>query len=266
MNIRTPFLLLSIPIWLTACSGLPNSTENEQVTATSNTNASCTAPDVYTAQGKSYKALNNATGYRANGFAVLYSDKQLGKASTICETIDLEGFTAAHRTLPLPTFVKITNTSNQKSVVIKVNDRGPANPSALIQITPAVANLLGVNGGRFPVSIEALSNRNTRNSAEPINTKKATAKPLPLTSNRPVNKGDRYYIVLGTYPDQGQAFEKFVRVSSIGLPKATIESRKKGDSLLHMVRLGPFYQQDEIDHVKDRLKNDGLVNFKVVKN
>lgn len=265
MNIRTSFLVLFPLIWLTACSGVPSLTNNTSETA-NNGNGSCKAPAVYKAQGKSYPALRNATGYRANGYAVVYADQLLGKSSTNCETIDLEGFTAAHRTLPLPTFIKITNQNNKKSVVIRVNDRGPANPSALVQITPAVANLLGVNGGRFPVSIEALSNRNTRHSAEPINTKKATAKPLPLSFNSHVSKGDRYYIVLGTYPDQSQAFDKFVRVSSIGLPKATIESRKKGDSLLHMVRLGPFYKQDEIDHIKDRLKNDGLVNFKVVKN
>lgn len=265
MNIRASFLVLSSLLWLTACSGLPSLTDNKPETA-SPSKASCTAPAIFKTQGKSYRALTNATGYRANGYAVLYNDKELGKSSTNCETIDPERFTAAHRTLPLPTFVKITNTNNKKSVVIKVNDRGPSNPSALIQITPAVANLLGVNGGRFPVSIEALSERNTRYSAEPINTKKATAKPLPLSSKTTTNKGDRYYIVLGTYADQSQAFDKFVRASSIGLPKATIESRKKGDSLLHMVRLGPFYKQDEIDHIKDRLKNDGLVNFKVVKN
>ncbi|CAA6806140.1 MAG: Endolytic peptidoglycan transglycosylase RlpA [uncultured Thiotrichaceae bacterium] len=265
MNIRNTFLVLLSLIWLTACSGLPGLTENKPE-ITSSDNTSCTAPAIYQAQGKSYSALKNATGYRANGYAVLYDDKQLGKSSPICETIDLEGFTAAHRTLPLPTFVKITNTSNKKSVVIKINDRGPANPSALVQVTPAVANLLGVNGGRIPVSIEVLSERNTRNPAEPINTKKTTVKPLPIPSKSTANIGDRYYIILGTFADQSQAFDKFVRVSSIGLPKATIESRKKGAALLHMVRLGPFYQQDEIDHIKDRLKNDGLVDFKVVKN
>lgn len=265
MNIRTAFVVSSSILVLTACSGLPSNTENKSDAATSS-NPSCTAAPVYRAQGKSYKALTNASGYKASGYAMLYSDQQLGKSSTICETIDLEAFTGAHRTLPLPSYVKITNTNNNKSVVIKINDRGPATPSALLQVTPAIANLLGATGARFPINIEALSERNTRISAEPINTKKAIAKPLPLAiSETPANR-DRYYIVLGTYPDQAQAFEKFVRVSSIGLPKATIESRKKSDTMLHMVRLGPFYKQDEIDHIKDRLQNDGLVDFKVVKN
>lgn len=266
MNIKSLFLVLSSPFWLTACAELPNLAETSSEKTSSSNDTRCKAPAVYKAQGKSYKALDSANGYRANGYAILYQDKQLGKPSTICETIDLEGFTAAHRTLPLPSFVKITNTDNNKSVVIKINDRGPSNASELVQITPAVANLLGVNGGRIPVSIEALSKQNTRVSTESINEKQTVTKPLPVTTRQATSNGDRYYIVLGTYADQSQAFEKFVRVSSIGLPKAAIESRKKRDALLHMVRLGPFYRQDEIDHIIDRLKNDGLVDFKVVKN
>jgi len=74
-----------------------------------------------------------------------------------------------------------------------------------------------------------------------------------------------YYVVVGTYPDSEQAMDTFVRLSSIGLPNATMESRvtKSGKSL-HMVRLGPFKRQEQIDKVKDSLLSDGLSQFKVV--
>ena len=74
-----------------------------------------------------------------------------------------------------------------------------------------------------------------------------------------------YYVVVGTYPDSEQAMDTFVRLSSIGLPNATMESRttKSGQSL-HMVRLGPFKRQEQIDKVKDSLLSDGLSQFKVV--
>ena len=74
-----------------------------------------------------------------------------------------------------------------------------------------------------------------------------------------------YYVVVGTYPDSEQAMDTFVRLSSIGLPNATMESRitKTGKSL-HMVRLGPFKRQEQIDKVKDSLISDGLSQFKVV--
>lgn len=76
-----------------------------------------------------------------------------------------------------------------------------------------------------------------------------------------------YYVVVGTYPSQEQAFDTFVRLSSIGLPGATMESRKtRAGKNLHMVRLGPYQKQEDIDKVKDSLTSDGLSQFKVVEN
>ena len=85
-------------------------------------------------------------------------------------------------------------------------------------------------------------------------------------SNEVIDNKD-YYVVVGTYPNQEQALDTFVRLSSIGLPHATMESRKtKAGSMLHMVRLGPFHKQSAIDQVKDKLVSDGLSQFKVVIN
>ena len=88
---------------------------------------------------------------------------------------------------------------------------------------------------------------------------RATQQKQALSSNK------NYYVVVGTYPDSEQAMDTFVRLSSIGLPNATMESRvtKTGKSL-HMVRLGPFKRQEQIDKVKESLISDGLSQFKVV--
>ena len=76
-----------------------------------------------------------------------------------------------------------------------------------------------------------------------------------------------YYIIVGTYPDQLDALDTFTRLSSIGLKGATMESRRtKTGSLLHMVRLGPYSKQEDIDKAKDSLTNTGLSQFKIVKN
>ena len=84
---------------------------------------------------------------------------------------------------------------------------------------------------------------------------------------RVVYSNRNYYVVVGTYPSQEQALDTFVRLSSIGLPGATMESRKtKRGQQLHMVRLGPYQKQEDIDKVKDTLTNDGLSQFKVVEN
>lgn len=76
-----------------------------------------------------------------------------------------------------------------------------------------------------------------------------------------------YYVVVGTYPSQEEALDTFVRLSSIGLPNSTMETRMtKSGKRLHMVRLGPFQEQSKIDKVKDSLLSDGLSQFKVVEN
>ena len=102
----------------------------------------------------------------------------------------------------------------------------------------------------------------------PTTTKpKATSvtKPNKVNTHKASNKN--YYVVVGTYPAQEQALGTFVRLSSIGLPGATMESRAtKSGKLLHMVRLGPYQKQEDIDRVKDILTSDGLSQFKVVEN
>jgi len=106
----------------------------------------------------------------------------------------------------------------------------------------------------------------------PINTHKTTARSIKTNQQKPAvaranlsNKN--YYVVVGTYTSQPQAFDTFVRLSSIGLPGATMESRKaKSGQILHMVRLGPYQKQERIDEVTNSLTNDGLTQFKVVQN
>ncbi|MGK0272410.1 MAG: cell division septation protein DedD [Cocleimonas sp.] len=92
---------------------------------------------------------------------------------------------------------------------------------------------------------------------------KATAKPKKAI----YKPNENYYIIVGTYPDQLDALDTFTRISSIGLKGATMESRRtKAGSLLHMVRLGPYSNQEDIDKAKDSLTNTGMSQFKIVKN
>ncbi len=102
------------------------------------------------------------------------------------------------------------------------------------------------------------------------NSNQITRPPITTVSKKKPNEAidnKDYYVVVGTYPNQEKALNTFVRLSSIGLPHATMESRKtKTGNMLHMVRLGPFHQQSAIDRVKDKLVSDGMSQFKVVIN
>ncbi len=95
--------------------------------------------------------------------------------------------------------------------------------------------------------------------------------PAPVTRRTTVKKtiarpnAKNYYVVVGTYPSQQEAMDTFIRLSSIGLPNSTMETRTtRSGKRLHMVRLGPFQDQAKIDKVKDSLISDGLSQFKVV--
>ena len=113
-------------------------------------------------------------------------------------------------------------------------------------------------------------------SDQPVARRRANSAPKPQAkqpqrSTQPrkavYQPNANYYIIVGTYPDQLDALDTFTRLSSIGLKGATMESRRtKAGSLLHMVRLGPYSKQEDIDKAKDSLTNTGMSQFKVVKN
>lgn len=246
------FTLFFIVPLLASCSLLEPADDNAKASADS----SC--------ERKTYQSLVSDNKHRVKGDAQIYTGSMQGEQTTNCDVIDMNGFTAAHPTLPLPSHIKITNTQTNKSVVVKVNDRSPSQQGAVLYVTPAVANVLGTTVS-FPVSIEVIPTK-----AQTAATKTRVllpTRPAKKSANPITNKGNvRYYIVVGTYAAQEEALAKFTRLSSIGIDNATMETRKKRGMLLHMVRIGPFYQQDDIDKVKTQLQNDGLVKFTVVRN
>ena len=159
----------------------------------------------------------------------------------------------------LNTHIKVTNQDNGKSVIIKINDRVTASSAPLLTVTPVVARLLEARGS-FPAQIKAITSRRLSTAPSSGGTRLTAKKSVTRSTN------NRYYIIVGTYPSQDKAFDRFIRLSSIGLSNTAMETRQIKGRLFHMVRIGPFYDQDKIDKTKDRLRHDGLVKFKVVKN
>ena len=115
-------------------------------------------PDSYTVLGKTYHVLGDARGFRQRGMASWYGMKFHGRRTSSGERYDMYAMTAAHKTLPLPTWVRVTNLENGRSVVVKVNDRGPFHPGRIIDLSYAAASKLGMLGrGTAPVEIVALT-------------------------------------------------------------------------------------------------------------
>lgn len=111
----------------------------------------------YVVLGRRYHVLDSAEGYAQEGEASYYGKKFHGRKTSSGEVYDMYAFTAAHRTLPLPSYVRVTNLDNGRSIVVRVNDRGPFHSRRIIDLSYAAAVKLGYRQrGTARVRVEAL--------------------------------------------------------------------------------------------------------------
>jgi len=118
-------------------------------------NAGANTP--YTALGRKYVPYTSLTPYRARGVATWYGRKFHGRKTSSGERYDMYAMTAAHTTLAIPSYARVTNLANGKSVVVRINDRGPFHADRIIDLSYAAAYKLGyVNAGSAKVEVEAI--------------------------------------------------------------------------------------------------------------
>jgi rare lipoprotein A len=111
----------------------------------------------YTVMGRNYMPMTAVAPYRARGVASWYGRRYHGKLTSNGETYDMYGMSAAHPTLPLPSYVRVTSVANGKTVIVRVNDRGPFIDSRLIDLSYTAAHKLGViSGGSAMVDVELI--------------------------------------------------------------------------------------------------------------
>lgn len=176
MRIYLQLIICSlVVIFLSACSSAPSSssryamehdaaplrapTELElQDAIVTEVKQSASAGRPYTVLGKRYTPMLDETGYKAQGIASWYGRKFHGYHTSNGEIYDMFAMTAAHKTLPLPSFVRVTNVANGKSVIVRVNDRGPFHEDRLIDLSYAAAYKLGYyHHGTAEVKLEAIT-------------------------------------------------------------------------------------------------------------
>lgn len=113
---------------------------------------------VYHVFGKHYEILGSSKNYRERGIASWYGKAFHQKYTSSGERFNMYKMTAAHKSLPLPTYVQVTNLKNGRQVIVKVNDRGPFIPNRIIDLSYMAAKKLGMVGrGLAPVMVKALS-------------------------------------------------------------------------------------------------------------
>lgn len=207
-----------------------------------------TGNNPYVALGKKYYPMKSASGYNERGVASWYGKKFHGRRTSSGEKYDVMGMTAAHRTLPLPTYVKVRNLKSGKSVIVKVNDRGPFLHNRVIDLSYAAAYKLGVvTTGTALVEVSVVGvNDSVRTSGYTTKT--------PVTSRSVA--GPRLYVQYGAFSVKSNALDLQRRLHGFGF-KPFIEHGFLNGSDIYRVRAGPYSQVSEVDEVASRSRQAG---------
>jgi rare lipoprotein A len=199
-------------------------------------------PAFYEALGKRYVVLASAEGYLERGVASWYGPTFHGGNTSSGEAYDMYGMTAAHKTLPLPTYARVTNLKNGRSVVVRINDRGPFVANRLIDLSyTAAAKLDMLREGTTLVEVRALV------PGEPDVLTRASAAPPPTL-----------YVQAGAFADGANAQHLLERLQAAGLATAFVLSPATGRTRLYRVRLGPVKSVAEFDQLAARLAALGV--------
>ncbi|MEO7200121.1 MAG: septal ring lytic transglycosylase RlpA family protein [Dokdonella sp.] len=200
----------------------------------------------YSVLGKTYTVMPDASGYVERGIASWYGHKFHGYMTSSFEPYDIYQFSAAHKSLPLPAYVRVTNLENGKSVVVRVNDRGPFHQDRLIDLSYAAAVRIGVwPKGTGMVEVRA------------IDLLTAT-EPKPVATVSPGSATGQIYLQLGAFGDRGNAERIAHTVGDANLGQVSIQTAQVDGRAVHRVRLGPLPGADAAARTSLRIEQLGL--------
>lgn len=210
----------------------------------------------YEVFGQSYVPVGAGKPYKARGLASWYGKKFHGLKTASGEIYDMYGMTAAHPTLPIPSYVRVTNLKNDRSVVVRINDRGPFHPNRIIDLSYTAAHKLGyIRDGHTMVEVERIQ-PNDPFSKPPV---QAQVPPLPpgvmlASATRSTAPSTDIYLQLGAFATQrnADAFHGEVSARIKDFPRAAQIKEIGG---LYRVHIGPYFDEAQARHDANELKS-----------
>jgi rare lipoprotein A len=207
----------------------------------------------YTVNGQTYRVLPGAAGYDERGIASYYGAKFNGYKTSNLETYDMYKFTAASKVLPLPSFARVTNLENGKSVIVRVNDRGPFVPNRIIDLSLAAAVRIGIwPKGTGLVEVQGIDPAHPE--AEPA----PPAAVTPRTGRQPL-----LYVQVGAFADAANAERLATRLRGLKLGPVRVIVAGVNGRTLRRVQIGPLPSVDIVDRTTARLDALGLPHASV---
>jgi len=206
----------------------------------------------YTVLGKTYHVLPSCAGYDQRGIASWYGKKFHGYTTSNFERYNMYAYSAASKVLPLPCYVRVTNLENGRSVIVRVNDRGPFVANRIIDLSYVAAVKLGVwPKGTAMVEVRGIDPRHADTGAHRAEHRTAMTKPQKTHS-------PRLYVQVGAYAETANARRAANRAQATHLGRVEINRVRVGGKTLYRVRLGPLSDADAADRVSARLRAMGL--------
>jgi rare lipoprotein A len=213
----------------------------------------------YTVLGRTYQVMEDGSGYHERGVASWYGNKFHGRPTSSFEPYDMYKFTAAHRTLPLPSYVQVTNLDNGKSVVVRVNDRGPFHGDRLIDLSYVAAVKLDLHHrGTAPVEVRVLTpaDSGTRLAAAPGTGLGPVGAGLSAGAARPVPA--RAFLQVASFSQHDNAERMQRQLVNAGLRNVDLQRADVDGNTVWRVRVGPYGRASNLERARDKIRGLGL--------
>ncbi len=258
-------LLMALAVWLAGCSGSKVLEPSDR--APLNPRDVSGIPDAvpkaeprsrygnppsYVVFGERYYTLPSSKGYRERGLASWYGTKFHGRRTSSGEPYDMYAMTAAHKSLPLPTYVEVTNLDNGRSVIVKVNDRGPFHEDRIIDLSYSAAAKLGIlENGTGRVEVRAI---------DPLAPDQVPADTpvLVQTDARNQPSDSQLFLQVGAFRDRDNAerLRNNIQAQNLGDVRVVMADTESGT--FFKVQVGPLSDTGEADSVARSLKPLGI--------
>ena len=204
----------------------------------------------YKVNGSTYEVMGTNYGYSERGVASWYGKKFHGQLTSNQERYNMYSMTAAHKSLPLPSYVRVRNLKNGKSVVVRVNDRGPFVDNRLIDLSYAAAVKLDmITAGTSLVEVTAI---NFDESPAP-----QPAEPV-VVDEQAAEAVEYIFVQVGAFGEPENARRRFSLLRDVGIDRAFVYEDRNTSPALYRVRIGPIADVLQYDSIVEQLQRIGI--------
>lgn len=223
----------------------------------------------YTVLGKTYYLMEDETDYRERGIASWYGQKFHGRKTSNGEVYDMFAMTAAHKTLPIPSYVRVTNLNNGRQLVVRVNDRGPFHGDRIIDLSYAAAHRLGfASQGTAPVEVEIVLPGGP--PPPPYRAEPAQTSPEPDTKKTPGGPVGsdglpvpETFLQVGAFASRDAAEQLKQKIAALTAYPVAIQVLDR-EPPLHRVRIGPVAELEQLRALQTSLRNTAQLQAHIV--